>query len=212
MKHFFTLIFTSFLFSHASLAAESPAKPVASAKVEKLMGKVRYNGKELHEGDVLKTNGLMVTEKGSFVRLHMEIWSTSIVIGPNTKMDLDLTSPKDAAPKRYQLLNGLCRWISKMKSDQMKGGHVFTKSASMGVRGTDFEIQAREETGETEVIVFDGKVLLKSTLADSEALIEKGQWGGVGGKFGNTIAKPIDLPPAALQQAKERSAAFVVGK
>jgi len=197
------------LFSWPAFGAGAPAP---SAKVEKLVGTAFYNGKEIHEGDSLSVNGTLETKKRSFLRIQMDVWNSSIVIGPDTKMTLDLTSPKEANPKRYQLTDGLCRWVSAMKSSQLKGSHVFTKSASLGVRGTDFEIRNRVASGETEVIVFDGEVLLKSNLAKSEALLKKGQWGGVGGKFGATIAKPVDLSPADLKMAKERSEALVSGK
>jgi hypothetical protein len=126
-------------------------------------------------------------------------------------MALDLTSPKGADPKRYQLTDGFCRWISSMKSSEMKGSHVFTKTAALGIRGTDFEILNREATGETEVIVFDGEVLLKSKLTESEATLKKGQWGGVGGKFGTAIAKPKDLSAGDLKQAKARTESMVSG-
>jgi hypothetical protein len=190
--------------------AATPAPPFA--KIEKLVGKALFNGKEIHEGDSLIVNGNLQTLKRSFLRIRMDIWNSSIVIGADTQMALDLTSPKSANPKRYELKDGLCRWISAMKGKQLTGSHVFTKSAAMGVRGTDFEIRNRDKEGETEIIVFDGEVLLKSNLADSEALVKAGQWGGVGGKFGKTVAKPKSLSPAALEEAEARSKALAVKK
>ncbi|MGZ3711539.1 MAG: FecR domain-containing protein [Bdellovibrionota bacterium] len=195
-----------------SLNAVADVPPKPAAKVEKVVGTVLFNGKEIHEGESLSVNGMLQTQKRSFLRIRMDVWSSSIIVGPDTQMNLDLTSPKTAKPERYQLKEGFCRWISAMRSTQMKGSHVFTKSAALGVRGTDFEILNRAKTGETEVIVFDGEVLLKSNLADSEALIKKGQWGGVGGKFGATIAKLKDLSPGELKKAKERSEALAVAK
>ncbi|HEY8278224.1 MAG TPA: FecR domain-containing protein [Bdellovibrionota bacterium] len=198
-----TFIYALAFLSFSAFAETSPAP---SAKVEKLVGSAVFNGKEIKEGQVLDVNGTIETKKRAFIRLAMPIWNSSIVIGPETQMKLDLTSPKDKNPKRYELTNGLCRWISSMKSNQLKGSHVHTKSAALGVRGTDFEVQNRKDSGETEIIVFDGEVLLQSKLASSEQLVKKGQWGGVGGKFGKVIAKPIDVPEDALKKAKERSA------
>lgn len=192
------------------VTADAPEAP--SAKVEKVVGTVIFNGKEVHEGESLSVNGTLETKKRSLLRLRMDLWNSTIVVGPDTKMALDLTSSKEVKPQRYQLKEGFCRWISSMKSDQMKGSHVYTKSAALGIRGTDFEILNREATGETEVIVFEGEVLLKSSRAESEALLKKGQWGGVGGKFGATVAKPKDLAPVELKAAKERSEALVPEK
>lgn len=190
--------------------AANPPKP--SARVEKLVGKATFNGKDLRQGSLITENGKLETKEKSFLRIRMDVWNSSIVIGPATQMALDLTTPKAGNPKRYELKEGLCRWISDMKGEQLKGSHVFTKTASMGVRGTDFEIRNREKEGETEIIVFDGEVLLKSNLAESEALVKAGQWGGVGGKFGKTIAKPISLSPVALEEAKARSEKLAVKK
>lgn len=195
-----------FFFAFTALPSFASAPPSLSAKVAALKGTVLFNGKELHEGDSLTANGDLETQSRSYVRLQLEKWKSSIALGPDTKMKLDLSAVKEA--KRYQLTDGLCRWISTRKSSEWKGSQVFTKSASLGVRGTDFEIQHREGSQETEIIVFDGDVLFQSNLAKSEALIHKGQWGGVGGKFGEKVAKPIDLSPEQLQKARERSEEF----
>ena len=48
---------------------------------------------------------------------------------------------------------------------------------------------------ESEIVVIDGQVEFQnSSNPDDVALISKGQWGGLGGRYGQTIGKVLDLP------------------
>lgn len=196
-------MFFILLLSLQAFSAE-PAN-ITAAKVEKLVGKAFLGKIELHEGDSISKSGELITGEKSFLRLFVDKWKSSIIVGPNAHMDLDLTTPSEANPKRYNLREGFCRWVSGMKAEQKKGSHLYTKSAAMGVRGTDFEISNREKTGETEIIVYEGEVAFSSQLAKSEVLLHKGQWGGVGGKFGPQISKIKDLSEKDLEEAKKRT-------
>lgn len=182
-------------------AAEKTEAP--SAKIEKLVGKADFQGKPLKQGQVLKTNGHLKTGEKSVLKISVGAWKSELVLGANSQMDLDITSPPNKDPKRYQLRDGICRWVSGMKSDKMKGSHVFTKSAAMGIRGTDFWIKHSEATSESEIIVFDGQVLFQSQLEKSEILLHKGQWGGVGGKYGKSVSKPVDVPEEKMKEIRK---------
>ena len=58
--------------------------------------------------------------------------------------------------------------------------------------------------GETEIIMFDGEVMMENVNdKDNTALLKKGQWGGIGGRFGDKIAPVLDLPQAVLDMTEK---------
>ncbi len=48
--------------------------------------------------------------------------------------------------------------------------------------------------GETEIVMFDGVVELKSLKDDEDKVsLKENQWGGIGGRFGQKISRVITL-------------------
>ncbi len=183
MKTIFSVLF---LISSLSLFA------LPTAEVVKVRGIVDYQGQEVTKGMELSRKGLLKTGKKSFVKVFIKSWGNTIVLGPNAEMQLDLT--KKEVEKKYSLYKGACRWVTSKKSKENKG-KVYTKLASLGVRGTDYWLKVNHLLNETEIVVFDGKVEMTNLNdTDDNALLNKGQWGGIGGRFGNKLVKPIDLP------------------
>ena len=75
-----------------------------------------------------------------------------------------------------------------------------TKTAVMGVRGTDFIGIATPILGESEIVVMDGTVEFASaTDAKDVKQIPKGHWGGIGGRFGSKTHSLIQLSAEQLQ-------------
>lgn len=53
--------------------------------------------------------------------------------------------------------------------------------------------------GQSELIMFEGEVMMDNLSDKSNtALVKKGQWGGIGGRFGEKISPILDLPEALL--------------
>jgi hypothetical protein len=187
-----SLLFFLFFTSYA-LAA-----PVAV--VTKLRGTVLYNGEQLTKGQKISAKGELEVKKSSFVKITIEAWNNSIVLGPRSKMAIDFEqkNPK----KKYTFLKGACRWMTgaaKNSASKKKGG-VSTRYVSFAVRGTDFILKSNDYLGETEIVVLDGQVEMSNPKKEgSKALINKGQWGGLGGRFGSDINGPVDLPPKAIK-------------
>jgi hypothetical protein len=138
-----------------SLYASDSKTDLPKAQIEKLKGEVFFENKLVKEGDVIDHNGRLETKEKSFVKLTVDHWKTQITIGPSASMNINLNEIK-----KYTLENGLCRWKSFEESKSK--GKIFTKQASMGVRGTDFTLKSTAILGETEVIMFDGEVLFES--------------------------------------------------
>ncbi len=181
------LIFFSF-----GLMAETP-----SGIISKLRGTVLFEGQKLSVGDAINKVGKIETQDKSYVQIKVEKWKNHISIGPNSKMELNFNDDK-----AYTLESGTCRWKTYLKGEPK--GKIFTKSVSMGVRGTDFFLKQTQLLGETEIIMFDGEVLMEN-LNDktNTALIKKGQWGGIGGRFGQKIAPVLDLPQVILESTEK---------
>ena len=183
------------MLSTLAVAAETKAPPtMPSGLVEKLRGTVLFNGSPVKEGDIINQVGKIETKEKSFLKIKIEKWKNVISIGPSSIMELNFNDEK-----KYTLDEGSCRWKSFAQSETK--GKIFTKLVSMGVRGTDFIVKANPEFNESEIVVFDGEVMFEN-LADktNSELIKKGQWGGLGGRFGTKIQPPITLPENALKQ------------
>ncbi len=173
-----------------TFAADGPV-----AKVIKIKGKVTFDGKLLKLGDLITKKGVLKSEKRSFAQVSVEKWNNKITIGPKSEMEFDFD--KDAK-KKYVFLDGRCRW--RTDSGKKGKGRLYTKLASMGVRGTDYIVVSKKSLGETEIIVLDGAVEFENLMNPTEkVLVNKGQWGGIGGRFGENIGKVIDLPKDVVE-------------
>ncbi len=191
------LILYFILLSYSLLAfAEVSKVEIPSGVVTKLKGTVYFEGKLVNEGDIINKMGKIETKDKSFLQIKIEKWKNTISIGPNSTMQLNFSDEK-----KYTLDEGACRWKSFGKSESK--GKIFTKNSSMGVRGTDFLLKSNTLLGETEIIMFDGVVLMENSADKSNtAEIKKGQWGGIGGRFGNKISPILDLPKAIIDAAE----------
>ncbi len=168
------------------------------AEIIKLTGTVSFNGKNVLQGDKIRERGIIETSNKSFLLLKIDKWKNTISIGANTKMKLDFNDEK-----KYTIEEGICRWKSLGKSEAK--GKIYSTQASFGVRGTDFIIIENKLLKETEIVMFDGKVIFEN-LSDNKNKFEllPGQWGGIGGRFGEKIRPPLDLNENILKQFKEK--------
>jgi hypothetical protein len=183
MKFFATCLFLFFTFNIFALP---------SAEVVKIRGDVFHDGVKLSKGDLISKSGLLTTKRSSFVKIFIKDWNSSIILGPKGEMKIDLSSKQ--VKKKYSFLKGSCRWITS-KGKKAKGV-VYTNNASLGVRGTDYILKVTALLGESEIVVIDGKVEFKNAQnPDDFAVVGKGQWGGLGGRYGQTIGEILDLPP-----------------
>lgn len=75
---------------------------------------------------------------------------------------------------------------------------VKTPSVTMGVRGTEFMASHTTLLGESEIVTFESDVQLSENSGGKKQIISQGHWGGKGGRFGETLVKPIKLPDHVL--------------
>lgn len=192
MKKITVAVYILFL-SLSCFAAEEPP----TAEVMELSGGVSFAGKPLHKGQIISGKGELLSGRRSSAKIFIKKWHSDIQLGADTSMRLDLT-----AETKYTLTGGICRWISRaVVGEKMKKGmQIQGRSASIGVRGTDFTLKQDETSAATEIVVADGEVIFRSRIdTGSEARVKKGQWGGVGGKFGAAVQGPKDISEEQLK-------------
>lgn len=196
-------IFLSALLLLSSVLFAADAPPVAL--VQRVVGTVTLDGKPLKTGDTIDKPGLVVTKEKSMVQFKIEKWGNQISIGPSSQMTLNFS-----AEKKYTLEEGICRWKSALTEavkewDDGSKGKIHTKNVAMGIRGTDFLLKRFGLFNETEIIMFDGSVKMDNIdNPENSIIVRKGQWGGLGGRFGKVLNPPLDLPQSVLNSMIEK--------
>ena len=153
---------------------------------------------ETLSGDTLKTGNSGA--KFEVVKSH-----TVIEVAPHSEVKLSLNQD----PESIELLTGMARAHVQKKLNAANGKVKFllnAKTATMGVRGTDFIAIATPILGESEIIVFEGKVDFTSASdAKDMKSIPAGHWGGIGGRFGAKTHDHIALPKETLEYFNQAS-------
>lgn len=169
----------------------------AEIEVTEVKGKVLFDQKPIKVGQILNLKGKITTAKGSLCRLSLNEGSSQVIVGPNSTYFLERPGTKKEA-SLATLLKGRLRYFSNGKAKGL-APEIKTKQAAMGIRGTDFLLIATALLGETEIVMFEGKVRMTNLSATNDRLdVKAGQWGGLGGRFGSKFQKPIDLPKNVL--------------
>lgn len=140
-------------------------------------------------GDVIES-----AEPGTYLRIKID----DTVIATKGKFKIKLEQPKPQNPRTLNLIYGAVRASVASEKIEKPKFMIKTKTAVAGVRGTDFYLSYLPLLDETEIIGFDGLVSFASTDGKTEQMVNKGQWGGLGGRFGSKINKPLDLPKNVL--------------
>lgn len=194
----------------AVYAAHAPAHPAgAYAQVVGGTGPISFEQKSVKVGSFISLDGTVRTAPSGRAKIY--IWDTDTTVSMGSNAEVRLVDPKHSTPEAAQeskLLKGVARWAtSKNKSpDKKLKLTVRSHNAVMGVRGTDFLTTFNPLLDETEIVVFEGTVAFGNELEAPDALnITSGQWGGIGGRFGQKVHGPIDLPQNALDNFRESS-------
>ena len=137
------------------------ASETFTAKIILLKGKalVTNNGHEgnLKLNDLLSEKATIKTLNQSVVRVKLVDEST-ITLAPNSEITLDKLD--NNKPSLLQLISGKVRAQVKKKPDREYGLFIKTPTASLGVRGTDFEVIFNDQNKITSALTFSGEVKL----------------------------------------------------
>jgi hypothetical protein len=209
-------VFTLFLFS-IPLTAFSAKH---SAQVILLQGQVTKvapgSNKEtpVKKGDSLAEGSTVSTKDRSFAKL-LFIDNTQMNLGPNTSIKIEKFQGNSAGV--IQVIDGKIRakvqkdLVSKDAGEQKDKLLIQTKTAAMGVRGTDFMVTYSRANQNTSLLTFESQVAmvkigegmspnsLSEALAGSGAVIvSEGQFSSANPKQ-EGAGEPVRISPEQLQ-------------
>lgn len=192
--------FLGVLFSATGHAEEKSAREIVVLAAE---GKVTFRGSTVEAGDKFNKNGVVKTGPGSSAKLFLPKARTITILKEKSAVRLAPTAKKRKV-NRFGLIKGLSRWIVN-KVEKNEPVVVTSKSAIMGVRGTDVLLSYNPLLKETEIITFAGKAFFRPMGTKKPTPVNQGQWGGVGGRFGSSVGEILDLPARVLKHFKTKS-------
>lgn len=199
------------------------------AKVIVLRGKVKTKNADgkvyaLKKNDWLKEGAVIQTAKRSFAKL-LFIDKSQMSLGP--KSQIKITSFPKSKAGIISLMKGQLR--AKVSKDymNMKGKNksklfIKTKTAAMGVRGTDFQVNYNVASQSTSLVTFEGavsmaqidlsgrlpaslrdpRVLERMVSSKTAVLVTKGRFSGVNS---NTVRPnlPVKISPAQFESMQK---------
>lgn len=162
MKPFRVLLFASLTFSFiGNLYANDVAKVVI------LKGQVKA---KLADGSVIDIKAdqsipegaVLQTAEKSFVKLIF-IDKSQMNLGPNSQMIINAFPKKEAGIitlVKGQIRSQVTKDYMEMDDKSKSKLYIKTKTAAMGIRGTDFQVNFNAENQNTSLITFEGKVAM----------------------------------------------------
>lgn len=219
IKHYLLAILSFILFfSHVSAAESGVAKVVI---VKGVAMDLKTNTK-LKKDDWVSEGAVIKTEDKAFAKLIF-IDKSTMNLGPNSQIEIQ-DFKKDKAGI-VNLVEGQIRsQVTKNYMDiNKKDSKLFikTRTAAMGVRGTDFQVNFNSENMNTSLITFEGAVAmgaindfkakgfnqksLEKIVSDSSAvMVRRGEFSGVMPNIDTKPVAPVKINTKQLK-AMERN-------
>ncbi|MBY0470967.1 FecR domain-containing protein [bacterium] len=154
------------LFTHPSKKLEGP-EPHA------LYEGIYYSVQDAKPGQKVEKGNILRTALSGKVQVVFNN-GDQFVVGPGTAYVVDW----DAKKMKLDLMYGRLRGVIE-KGGPRSGMTIRTRSATMGVRGTDFFISENGMTGHTEVTVVRGEVSVASKVEAQKAVAVKSGYSAV---------------------------------
>ena len=176
------------------------ANPIGDAAqvVNQVTGVVELTTHEIKKLDKVHQDEAITTGEHSATQLTFED-DTLLTLGPRSEVVLDkfVYDPNDSTGSMVvSVTTGAFRFVSgKLDSESYQ---IETPTATMGIRGTEFDVVV-EEDGETTVNVNEGEVEL-SNLAGDAILISAGYTSSVAPA---PIGAPQDAPSALADEPSD---------
>ena len=186
------------------------------------------DAKSAKEGQKIYKEASILTADKSFVRIQL-LDNSQINLGANSKIILDQTTFQNIGV--VSLLRGMVRTVvekdndEKNKSEKGKKDKLYikTRTAALGIRGTDFLTNYNPENNITNLVTFRGKVaIVKSSTKDfAEALKSKDTMMVESGKFStvtdslNQATGPVKISSVqytGLKLNKEMDSEIIISK
>ncbi len=205
----------------------SVASTKGVAKIIILKGDIKASqpGEEpssLKKGDWLKEGVIITSAKRSFAKL-LFIDKSQMTLGPTSEMLISKFPKKKAgiiSLLKGQLRAKITKDYMQMKDKSKSKLFIKTKSAAMGIRGTDFQVVYTPETNATSLITFSGAVAMvnmddsadfrnnnqrnldKMLNTKDAVLVRKGEFSSAGNKK-ERVSRPVKISPKQLNILKQ---------
>jgi hypothetical protein len=159
LKH--TLLFSVIALHSLAVLADDVAKVVI------LKGQVKAklaNGQviDVKADQSLPEGAVLQTSEKSFVKLIF-IDKSQMNLGPNSQMIINAFPKKEAGIitlVKGQIRSQVTKDYMEMEDKSKSKLYIKTKTAAMGIRGTDFQVNFNPENQNTSLITFEGKVAM----------------------------------------------------
>lgn len=205
----------------ASLAGQAFSNDgVAKAIILRGTVKAKIDGKvvQLKKGAWIKEGAMVATADKSFVKL-LFIDKSSMNLGPNSQMQIKSFPKKDAGVislMKGQLRSKVTKNYMDIKDKNKSKLFIKTKTAAMGVRGTDFQVNYNPINQTTALVTFAGAVAMaqlservrdnqrdleKIVNSSNAVIVKKGQYSGASPKQ-SRVTIPVKISPAQLETMK----------
>lgn len=153
----FLSVFIIHSLTHAALPVIGVVKKVRGKASALFMGS--RDAVKIKKGMKIRKDTSILTGRRSFVQISL-LDKSKISVGPNSKMLIDNISKSRAG--FITLLKGQLRSTVKKRANSNKDKLIIkTRTAALGVRGTDFRTSYNPENKITNLITFKGNVALK---------------------------------------------------
>ncbi len=169
MKERILLILCSLLFTHSILANFAKVILVRGSVTQLAPGELL--ARKVKKGEMLKMESSLLTGEKSFLRLSLEDGST-LSLGPESKIVLKNIGQTKSDRSVINLLKGSLRSKIQKSDDGKMHFFIKTKTAAMGVRGTEFEAVYGPESGVTSLLTYKGAVSMAHTTEVEKASLK----------------------------------------
>lgn len=151
-----------------SISEAAPLREEAVAKVQIVKGQLQRISKIgdtelLKEGSMVFSSDTVRTSQDGGCKIQLLKDGSVITLGPATQIIASDMKKNSENPSTLDVSYGRVRsLISKSNAGKIKL-ILKTRSATMGVRGTEFETSVNPQTGTTSNLTFDGEVAMAKT-------------------------------------------------
>ncbi len=130
------------------------------------------DARRVKRGDEILKDTSIVTSEKSFVKVKLSD-NSIMTIGPSSKVVLDTVAGSKAS--FVSLLKGKLRSKVKKQKNPVKNKlYLQTRTAAMGVRGTEFQTHYNPENKVTNLLTFEGEVAMVKLSKQKKKAIFKG--------------------------------------
>ena len=149
----------------------NPAKTKKGPSPHALYKGKYYNVRKAKKAMKLPVGSVIKTGKRSKVKL---IYPNGDQISVGSETFLKISKSKSLTKKVLDLFSGSIRAIVEKKGNDRQRVEVRTKSMVMGVRGTDFYVDAHNDDGDSTISVIRGKVEITPSVLGETIELESG--------------------------------------